>query len=146
MNQKPIVPVSKGAINFPDPIKQAFSWPYTGRNLSSEIRLRLFTGWNFHSDSVKYFQGNGANLLNKKMTNIFSLSKKTNQNYDWTFFRCAESNSSLSHFSFLNGVSPVHFVDCRLPEPPFLGLITPFNIFVALSSITNINMELINFL
>ena len=95
----------KGAINFPDPIKQAFSWPTTGRNLSSEIQL-CFLLTRIFIDFIKYFQRNHTNLLSKKITNRFTSSKQTNQDNAIEPLRGAESNSSYL-ILVINGFFPV---------------------------------------
>ena len=147
--KKPLFPFQKEPLIFQTPLNELFvGLPPVGICLQKYsfafLLVRIFR------DSVKHFQGNGTNLLSKKITNEFALSKQTNQNYDWTFSGCTQSPIQV-YLIFCDewifpGAHFMHFVDCRLPEPTFLGLITPFNNSFAFSSITNINMEPIYFL
>ena len=140
LNWKNAYSLSEGTINFPDPIKCAFSCPSTGRNLSSKIYSLVFLPAGIFIGSIEYFQRNDKNLLSKTITNIFhqklfeviylSCPNKQIKMSDWTF-SARRVQFKLSHFGdqwIFSGAHFMHFVDCRLPEPAFLGLITPFNI------------------
>ena len=142
-------PFQKEPLIFQTPLNELFvGLPPVGICLQKYSFVFLLVG--IFRDSGEYFQGNGANLLSKKITNKFALSKQTNPNYDWAFSGCTQSPIQVylifSDEWIFPGAHFMHFVDCRLAEPTFLGLITPFNISSAFSSITNINMELIYFL
>ena len=75
--KKPLFPFQKEPLIFQTPLNELFvGLPPVGICLQKYSFVFLLVG--IFTDSGEYFQGNGANLLSKKITNKFALSKQAN--------------------------------------------------------------------